>query len=229
LSLPHHHPALRRPPRVETISRPGGGTRRLIRLDPVDADTYRRLVARVAPAIERSLGSGVIANRVIGPDLRLEDWHAAHRRWRRCAVGRGTGLRLRLDVADCYGSIRPQTVRAALASLGVEGDALSRFLHELAEHGIAGLPVGPEPSAVLANAVLHRLDVAIAGTGVPHVRWVDDVVAVADGRPGARRVMDAARRSLDELGLRPNTRKTLVEAHRRRTRGAVSSAPAAVR
>jgi hypothetical protein len=228
LSLPHHHPSLRRPPRAETISKPGGGTRRLIRLDPVDADTYRRLVARVAPAIERSLGSRVIANRVIGPPLRLEDWRAAHRRWRR-AGGCGAGFRLRLDVADCYGSIRPHTVTAVLASLGVESEALSRFLHGLAEYGVAGLPVGPEPSAVLANAVLHRLDVAIASTGVPHVRWVDDVIAVADGRRRARRALDAARRSLDELGLRPNVEKTLVEDRRCRVRAAVSSAPAAVR
>jgi Reverse transcriptase (RNA-dependent DNA polymerase) len=228
LNLPHHHPALRRPPRAEVLSKPGGGTRRLIRLDPVDAETYRRLVARVAPAIERSLGSRVIANRVIGPGLRLEDWRAAHRRWRR-AVGRGPGLRLRLDVADCFASIRPHTVTTALASLGVENEALSRFLHELAEHGVAGLPVGPEPSAVLANAVLHRLDEAIASAGLPHVRWVDDVVAVADGRHQARRALDAARRSLDELGLRPNAGKTLLEDHRRRVRGAASSAPATVR
>jgi hypothetical protein len=227
LYLPNHHLALRRPPRAEVVCKPGGGARRLIRLDPVDADTYRRLVARVAPAIERSLGPRVVANRVIGPDLRLEDWRAAHRRWRR-AVGRGAGLRLRLDVADCYASIRPHTVTAALAALGVEGDALVRFLHELAEHGVAGLPVGPEPSAVLANAVLHRLDLAIASTGVPHVRWVDDVVAVADGRRHARRALDAARRSLDELGLRPNAGKTIVEDHRRAC-GAVSSATAAVR
>jgi hypothetical protein len=228
LSLPHHHPSLRRPPRAETISKPGGGTRRLIRLDPVDADTYRRLVARVAPAIERSLGSRVIANRVIGPPLRLEDWRTAHRRWRR-AGGCGAGFRLRLDVADCYGSIRPHTVTAELASLGVESEALSRFLHELAEHGVAGLPVGPEPSAVLANAVLHRLDVAIASSEVPHVRWVDDIIVVADGRRRVRRTLDAARRSLDELGLRPNAEKTLVEDRRCRARAAVSSTPAAVR
>jgi hypothetical protein len=228
LDLLQRHPALRRPPRDEVISKPGG-SRRLIRLDTVDADTYRRLVARAAPAIEYALGPRVIANRVTGPSLRLEDWRAAHRRWRRAVVGRGGGLRLRLDVADCYGSIRPHTVMAALASLGVESEGLNRFLHELAEHGVAGLPVGPEPSAVLANAVLHRLDAAIASTGVPHVRWVDDVVAVADGRRAARRALDAARRSLDELGLRPNVEKTLVEDHRRRAHGGVSSAPAAVR
>jgi Reverse transcriptase (RNA-dependent DNA polymerase) len=227
VDLLHHHPALRRPPRAEVIPKSGGGTRRLIRLDAADADTYRRLVARVAPAIERSLGPRVIANRVSGPPLRLEDWRAAHHRWRR-AVGCGMGLRLRLDVADCFASIRPGIVTAALASLGAEGDALSRFLHELAEHGVAGLPVGPEPSAVLANAVLHRLDVAIASTGAPHVRWVDDVIVVADGRREARRVLDAARRALEEIGLHPNAEKTLVE-DRRRVCGAPSLVPAPVR
>lgn len=228
MDLLHHHPALRRPPRTEVIPRPGGGVRRLIRLDTVDADTYRRLVARVAPAIERSLGPRVIANRVSGPPLRLEDWRAAHRRWRR-ALGSGSGLRLRLDVADCYASMRPGTVAAALASLGADAEELGRFLHQLAEHGVAGLPVGPEPSAVLANAVLHRLDVAIVATGTPHVRWVDDVVAVAEGRRDAQRVLDAARRSLEEVGLRPNAKKTFVEDHRCEPATAASLVPAAVR
>jgi hypothetical protein len=229
VDVPHHPPGLRRPPRIEEIPKPGGGTRRLMRLDAVDADSYRRLVARVAPAIERSLGPRVIANRVIGPPLRLEDWRTAHRRWRRAVGSRGGGLRLRLDVADCYASIRPDAVAAALVSVGAEGEALNGFLRAFAEHGVAGLPVGPEPSAVLANAVLHRLDVAIAGAGAPHVRWVDDVIAVADGRRHAGRVLDAARRSLDVLGLRPNAAKTVVEDHRRHGFGAASMAPTSVR
>ena len=228
MDILHHHPGLRRPPRTEVIPKPGGGTRCLIRLDAGDADTYRRLVAGVAPAIERSLGPRVMANRVSGPPLQLEDWRVAHRRWRR-VVGSGGGVRLRLDVADCYASIRPDTVTAALASLGAESEALDRFLHQLAEHGVAGLPVGPEASAVLANAVLHRLDAAIACMGAPHVRWVDDVVAVADGWRHARRVLDAARRSLEGLGLRPNMEKTLVEEDRSRTCGTVSFVPSGVR
>jgi Reverse transcriptase (RNA-dependent DNA polymerase) len=228
VDLPHHHPALRRPPRTEAITKAGGGIRRITRLEGVDADTYRRLVARVAPAIERSLGPCVIANRVSGPALRLEDWRVAHRRWRR-ATAPGEGVRLRLDVADCYGSIEPDTVAAALASFGAEGEPVSAFLRGLAEHGVAGLPVGPEPSAVLANAVLYRLDLAIASSGAPHVRWVDDVVAVVDDRQHAHRVLDAARRSLDELGLRPNAGKTSVEDHRRAPQRAASFVPGAVR
>ncbi len=171
--LLHRHPALRRPPRTEMIAKPGGGSRRLIRLDPVDAATYRRLVAGVAPPIERVLGGRVIANRVSAPQLRLEEWRTAHRRWRRALT--------------------------------------------------------PGPGAVLANAVLHRLDAAIAEAGAPHVRWVDDVVAVARDRRHARRVLDAALRSLDELGLRPNAGKTVVEDHRLHASTAASFVPAAVR
>ncbi|MEP6475841.1 MAG: RNA-directed DNA polymerase, partial [Actinomycetota bacterium] len=170
----------------------------------------------------------VIANRVSAPQLRLEEWRTAHRRWRR-ALTPGPGVRLRLDVADCYASISHDTVTAALTSLGTDAGELRGFLHQLAEHGITGLPVGPEPSAVLANAVLHRLDAAIAEAGAPHVRWVDDVVAVARDRRHARRVLDAALRSLDELGLRPNAGKTVVEDHRLHASTAASFVPAAVR
>lgn len=228
------HPALRCPPRTEAVPRPGGGTRQLVRLDPADADTYRRLVAQVSQAVERALGPRVLAHRVVGPSLRLEDWRDAYRRWRRAIdsgsagglrVGSTGGLRMHLDVADCYGSIRPEVVAAALTGEGAPIEGLSRFLHELADHGVRGLPVGPEPSAVLANAVLRRLDVAVAAAGAPHVRWVDDVVAMVEGRREAQRVLDAARRALEELGLRPNEAKTRVEDRRSRPRIAMLSPP----
>jgi hypothetical protein len=187
----------------------------MVALEPGDEAMYLELVARVAPALERSLGLAVVANRVVAGPLVLEDWRAARARWRR-AVGRpgAPGLRVHLDVADCYDSIRPEVVAASLRAAGADPRPLVRLLHELADHGVPGLPVGPEPSAVLANAVLARVDLAVAATGVPHVRWVDDVVAFAPERQRVRRVTDAVRRELEALGLQPNEAKTRIEDRR---------------
>ena len=230
---------LRSPPRAELVPRPGGGRRRLTALGPADAATYRMLVARVAPAVERSLGAAVVANRVValraplegGPieDRWLEDWRVARGRWRRALAPAGRGLRLHLDVADCYGSIRPEVVAETLALLGSPRDGrLIRLLHELAEHA-AGLPVGPEASAVLANAVLGRLDAAIADAGVPHVRWVDDLVIPVRSRRHASRMLDEARRGLSSLGLHVQDAKTRVTDARATWWDAPSSVAARVR
>lgn len=223
---------LRRPPRPAFVAGPGGGHRRLTVLDPLDARTYERLVARVAPAVERALGHHVVANRVVGSDLRLEDWRIAHRRWRR-ATGRSEpgGLRLHLDVADCYGSIRPEVVDASLRSLGSEPSLeLLRLLRELAEQDVPGLPVGPDASAVLANAVLRPMDLAVRAAGAAHVRWVDDVVVVVRSRRHAIRVLDGVRRELASLGLTLQDAKTcLVEDPRDAPSLAVSSPQRRVR
>lgn len=218
---------LRHPPRISRTPRPGGGVRTMVVLEPGDEARYLELVARTAGAVERSLGPVVIANRVVAAPLVLEDWRAARARWRR-AVGRpgARGLRVHVDVADCYDSILPEVVAASLRAAGADPRALLRLLNELTDHGVPGLPVGPEPSAVLANAVLAPVDLAVAAAGVPHVRWVDDVVAFVPGRRRAVRVTDAVRRELEAMGLRPNEAKTRIEDRRIAAPRTASSAAA---
>ena len=70
-----------------------------------------------------------------------------------------------------------------------------------------GLPVGPEPSAVVANAVLTPVDRALSDAGIRHLRWVDDLVLAAED-PGA--ALEVLRGSLATVGLRLNERKTRV-------------------
>jgi hypothetical protein len=193
-------------------------------LEPGDDAAYLELVARVAPALERRLGPAVVANRVAASPLVLEDWRAAHARWRRAVRPGERGLRVHADVAECYDSIRPEVVAASLRAVGADPLELVRLLHELADHGVPALPVGPEPSAVLANAVLARVDLAVAAAGVPHVRWVDDIVAFAPGRRSAVRVTGAVRRQLEAMGLRPNEAKTRIEDRRTPVRLAASTA-----
>jgi reverse transcriptase-like protein len=187
-------------------------------------------VARVAPAVERSLVPGVIANRAVGPDVRLEDWRIAHRRWRGVTTPPGRGLRLHLDVADCYASILPEIAAAALHRLGAASPSeLIRFLHELRAHGVPGLPIGPDPSAVLANAVLAGIDRTVASAGAPHVRWVDDLVVEVRSRRHAIRVLDGVRRELAGLGLSLQAAKTRLEDARDAAPCAASFAAGAVR
>jgi len=107
------------------------------------------------------------------------------------------------DVRDCY----PSMGERALEALGCSG-ALASFLRALEEAGVRGLPVGPDPSAILANGVLAHADRAAAAAGCRPIRWVDDVVLVAAGRRPAIRAFDAWRRGLAELGLEAHDGKS---------------------
>lgn len=120
--------------------------------------------------------------------------------WRSLATG---------DVKDCYASFRADTLAEQLVRLGLaERDVvpLMTLLEELHQAGVRGLPIGPEWSPMLANAMLFQLDEDLAAGGFQHQRWIDDVTFAFDGFgwKEARRLFEA---SLGRLGLEPNVRK----------------------
>src|SRR5205807_804496 len=103
------------------------------------------------------------------------------------------------DVRRCYPSITPGTVAGALEELGACGEdvrAVVALLDRFQEEGVSGLPVGPDPSAVLANAVLASVDRTLERLGCRHVRWVDDVWASARDADHARSALDRLRLAL---------------------------------
>jgi hypothetical protein len=178
------------------------------------------VVAAVARTVESALSSRVTAHRLAGcgeepPALRLVPW-----RDERSAFARGLASMAAThpclvftDVRDCYGSIRPSVVRDVLARLGAAPGSCERvqtFLDELAARGVRGLPVGPTPSAVLANAVLAVSDRALERRGVPYLRWVDDVVAGTPDRNTAERVVADLAAALGRVGLALNESKTRI-------------------
>jgi hypothetical protein len=199
----HQRPA--GPIRWERCSKPGGGDRWLVRLDPRDQRTYRDLVLPLVPRIERSVGPLAFAARATsGGGLR--PWPAARAAWRR-AIRRSMGASGRVvivsDVRDCYPSVGERALEAVACS-----DQLRTFLRGVADAGVRGIPVGPDPSAILASGVLAYADHAAAAAGCRPIRWVDDVVMVAAGRRPVIRAFDAWRRALGELGLEAHDGKT---------------------
>jgi hypothetical protein len=207
---PAHQPPLGRSVRISRLPKPGGGTRRMTTLGPGDATAYARAVAAITPAIERRLGPEVFANRAPG-GMSLEPWRAARIRWRRSAARLiDAGPSAALDVVACYHSITPETVEEAVQRLRVARGAaeeIGRVLRAFRAAGVPGIPIGPEPSAVLANAVLAHVDQELRAGGLRFVRWVDDILVTgANGRTldDAERTVE---RALADLGLRSNLDK----------------------
>jgi hypothetical protein len=200
----HQRPA--GPIRWERCSKPGGGDRWLVRLDQRDQRTYRDLVLPLVPRIERSVGPLAFAARATS-DGRLRPRPGARSAWRRAvrrSVARASDrVVIVSDVRDCYPSVGERALEAVACS-----DQLRTFLRGMADAGVRGIPVGPDPSAILANGVLAHADGAAAAAGCRPIRWVDDVVMVAAGRRPAIRAFDAWRRALGELGLEAHDGKT---------------------
>jgi hypothetical protein len=208
-------------PRFESIPKPGGGVRWLTRLDPAGEAEYRDAVRPLAGRIERALGPEVFAirTRPAPGGWRLASWGPARTAWqgtlRRIIreATRGTSFAV-ADVHDCYGSISPETIGALL---GPEAAHAIDFLRRVHERGVRGLPIGPDPSAVLANAVLSELDRAIRSARARHVRWVDDFFlwgSRAEVRHALRTLEDVA--ACTGLALHPVKTRLLADRHEAR-------------
>jgi reverse transcriptase-like protein len=191
---------------------PKGSSASVRRIDVLDPAEHARYVAALAPlvtGIERRLDPGVTAHRALPRPLGLwlEPWRRARSRHRflvRRLLAGGPGAVLVADVRDCFGQIRPETVATSLGRMGarpLEIAALQALLRRGAAGGVGGLPVGPDPSAILANAVLAGADRAITVEGGRHVRWVDDFAIAVRDRAAAARVLDRLRAALKDLGL----------------------------
>jgi hypothetical protein len=185
---------------------PAGKRRLLTVLDDAEAAHYgwatalalpRRPPGRWSFGVDRPDGGLTPARR-----------RAERARWRttlRDAV-RVADAAVASDVFDCYPSIAPRAIRLASACSDGDPEPLLAFLAAAHDAGGRGLPIGPSPSAALADAVLAIADAEAAAAGVAPIRWVDDVV-FAGGRGAVSRAERAWRRTLSDLGLRDHEGK----------------------
>jgi hypothetical protein len=116
---------------------------------------------------------------------------------------------LRADVAEFYPSVGERALRVCL---GDDADEVLVLLRSFWEEGIGGLPIGPEPSAILGNAVLAPADRALRAAGLASIRWVDDWLVPVPDRRATGRAMAALETALEDLGLTLNPSKTMVLA-----------------
>jgi hypothetical protein len=202
--------------RVRFVSvRHSNGRRILTVLDRDSLETYTRCVAQVAWEVEASLSQRVLANRVAACstdplELRLQPWRAERDAFaaRLAELAERWGALVFADVRRCYPSISPAVVGAELRRIGVStAGEVESFLRVLQAEGVCGLPVGPDPSAVLANAVLGHVDRRLEEMGLAHVRWVDDMVLASSDPAGT---LSLVQRALAEIGLHVNEAKTRV-------------------
>jgi Reverse transcriptase (RNA-dependent DNA polymerase) len=180
-----------------------------------DAATWHHLAGRIASALEPRLDRRVIANRahVRTQAWRLEPVGSALRRARSLSgeLAEEGPIVLRTDVSAFYPSVPPPVLARSLRQLGVDtGDIrlAADLLDGWGSGGYPGLPIGPPGSAVLANAVLRPVDLALDRT--PWLRWVDDYLIAARSEAHVHRLLERIDERLGRLGLARSSRKTHV-------------------
>jgi hypothetical protein len=193
---------------------PSGKRRLLTLLDDAEGAHYRHvteLALRRAPRGRSSLGLDHPQGR---------PWHERRTAWRIAldAALRRADVAIASDVRECYPSIGARAIRLAAARAGGDADPLLAFLASTHDAGSSGVPIGPAPSAAIADAVLAIADAESLAAGLTPVRWVDDVV-FAGGRAQVARAERSWRAALADLGLRDHEGK-------RRTIGAGTHAAA---
>lgn len=132
-------------------------------------------------------------------------------------ISRGAEWVLHLDIENFFDSVPHATVFAALrhelADPRLAG-LLDRILRcGVFEHGLvrpvrAGLAQGSPLSPLLANIVLHSLDVRLEQQGVEFVRYADDCCVLLPREDLGLRWRAVLEEWLAELGLRVNDKKT---------------------
>jgi Retron-type reverse transcriptase len=120
------------------------------------------------------------------------------------------------DIADCFGSI-PLNILMGQVKRVVPSPFVIRLIEDWlfapvqgTYREVAGVSQGGVISPLLANLYLHRFDEMIVAA-LPEsrlVRFADDFVILCKSKTEAVWALDVARRSLENLKLRLNVRKT---------------------
>ena len=204
-----------RPAPLTAIDLPkADGTTRRLRVPVVADRVVERAIAQVlARRVDAALSPWSFAFR---PGLGVDDALAA------LAAQRDAGLGwvVRGDFRDCFDSLPPLRVAAALRAqvpdpwlLELVGRLLGRRARRpgnrwwLAPHGVAqGSPLSP----LLANLYLDHFDDQLFLEGFPAIRFADDFAIPCRTEAEAQRALEIAQRAARDLGLTFNDAKTMI-------------------
>jgi len=122
------------------------------------------------------------------------------------------------DISDCFGSIDLDLLHGQVERV-IPFAIIVRLIHqwlytpiEGASGTVAGVSQGGVISPLLANLYLHRFDQMLIAS-LPQsrlVRFADDFITLSQSEEVAVWSLDVARRSLENLKLRLNMRKTRI-------------------
>lgn len=128
------------------------------------------------------------------------------------------------DIREFFASVQHRVVLQALGTIVADERLIALVGAWLAAPALragrtvrrdVGLPLGSPLSPLLANLVLHPLDIGLWRPDTTYVRFADDLVACCPDEQVARQQLDACAAILADLGLRLHDEKSRVLDSRR--------------
>jgi nucleoside phosphorylase len=189
--------------------------RAAVQLDPFDSILFTAMVRDFARVIERKRHSSVFsyrvgitkAGRLYLPRTRAGFWSASRtliEEYPFAAV---------LDISDFYNQIEHDVIAAQLAETGVSEvriAALRKLLESCSQISSRGIPIGPQPSHLLAEASLIPLDGFLASQ-YEFARYADDIHVFCESYQAAQTAVFKVADFLDRFQrLSLNRQKTKV-------------------
>lgn len=182
-----------------------------------DLVVMRAAAGRIAATTDRLLPGCVHSARL---SKRPPAWSfckpaKSHKRFRKKALALiegGHEAMCRTDVENYYGSIDLTVAAHWLREWGCNQESTD-FLLRLIEQwqlwaNLRGIPVGPEGSAVVGNALLLPLDQRMSSLRAQHLRWMDDILIFATTPVETRLLVNPADEEIGKLRLKRSIEKT---------------------
>jgi hypothetical protein len=155
-------------------------------LDPVDALVYTamlhessQLIEEFRVPVEKEVACSYRI--VVDPKGRFfsddSGWAVFNSRSKALANDTRYRYVLMADIADFYNQIAVHRIPNGLEDAGVptlRARNFEKFLLRLNASQSQGVPVGPLPSAIVAELCMNDVDTLLLKKGAPHVRFVDD-------------------------------------------------------
>lgn len=171
---------------VTTLAPKSNRTFRAVhQLDPIDSIIYTALVHQAAEKIEKyriPSSRDIACSYRISPDtdgsfFRKENGYTTFMgKADRLAQTFKKGHVLVCDIADFYNQIYLHRVNNVLSEADSEtNDVIETFLKSVNTNNSRGIPVGPAPSILIAEAILADIDLKILTYTENFTRYVDDI------------------------------------------------------
>lgn len=166
--------------------KPNGGFRAVHQLDPIDSLLYTAVVYESSQSIEKfriPKEKKIACSYRIDPDLdgsffnkKYNSYSDFITRSKELSEIHEKGYVLSCDITDFYNQIYLHRVCNALEECGtLAAKAIESFLMKLNTKMSRGIPVGPNPSILIAEAVMADIDNKILRETQNFTRYVDDI------------------------------------------------------
>jgi hypothetical protein len=171
--------------------KPNKNFRVVHQLDPIDSIIYTALLYELSaniesyriPEIRKIACSYRIKPNTNGSffDVTNQGYHDYIQRAEELSIQHSKGVVLTCDIVDFYNQIYLHRVNNILSEAGLKtGKVLENFLKGLNTNVSRGIPVGPAPSILIAEAIMADIDKKILSHTSSFTRYVDDIYIFFD-------------------------------------------------